>query len=157
GSTSGTSTGTTGIVSGTTYAIIARNSGKALDVVSKSTAEGANIQQWTYYATPNQRWVVTYLGNGYYKIKSVNSGRLVSLSSKNYSADGDNVLQLADFNSDTQLWQIADVGNGYYKIINKYSGKGLDVQGGTSSTGNGVNVQQWTYFATTNQQWQFKK
>jgi hypothetical protein len=41
----------------------------------------------------------------------------------------------------------------YYKIINKNSGKSLDVY--NSSTANGGTIDQWDYWAGTNQQWSF--
>jgi hypothetical protein len=41
--------------------------------------------------------------------------------------------------------------NGTYRTINRNSGKALDVA--NNSTGNGANIQQWSYNAGLNQQW----
>lgn len=47
------------IVSGQTYKITAKHSGKALDVASKATYAGANVQQWDDNGGWNQKWEFT--------------------------------------------------------------------------------------------------
>ena len=48
--------GTGGIVSNGTYRVLARHSGKALDVSGHGTADGSNVIQWAYGGGNNQRW-----------------------------------------------------------------------------------------------------
>jgi dolichyl-phosphate-mannose--protein O-mannosyl transferase len=48
--------------------IRAKHSGKVLDVVGISTANGAKIQQWDYLDGNNQKWTLESVGGGYYKI-----------------------------------------------------------------------------------------
>ncbi|MGW2487916.1 RICIN domain-containing protein [Streptomyces sp. NPDC001606] len=43
-------------------------------------------------------------GNGYYKIKNVNSGKLLAVSGSSTSA-GAQLVQTTDTNADSQLWQ----------------------------------------------------
>ena len=43
------------------------------------------------------------------------------------------------------------VGNGTYKIIARHSGKALDATG--NATGNGTQIEQWTYNGGNNQRW----
>jgi Ricin-type beta-trefoil lectin domain-like len=38
------------------YKVIAKHSGKCLDIAGVSTADGANVQQWSCYGGNNQRW-----------------------------------------------------------------------------------------------------
>ena len=44
----------------------------------------------------------------------------------------------------------------WYKIIARHSGKCLEVQGDETSTGDGVNVQQWDFLDEQNQQWKLE-
>ena len=41
---------------GNSYAIINKNSGKALDVSGRSTADNANVLQWRYTGANNELW-----------------------------------------------------------------------------------------------------
>lgn len=75
----------------------------------------------------NQKFIITYLENGYYKIES--------LLDRNYLMDiagarktGNTNVQLFSSNGgDNQHWIIKDNGNGTYKIISKLSYMNLDV------------------------------
>lgn len=85
------------IVSGQTYKITAKHSGKALDVASKATYAGANVQQWSYNGGTNQQWKVVDTGDGYYKLVSVNSGKVLDVASA-ATYNGANVQQWDDTN-----------------------------------------------------------
>ena len=39
-----------------TYELVARSSGRCLDVTNISTSNGARIQQWTCHGGTNQQW-----------------------------------------------------------------------------------------------------
>ena len=41
---------------GDAYRIVAKHSGKVLDVAGASPSNGANVQQWQYGGGPNQLW-----------------------------------------------------------------------------------------------------
>lgn len=41
------------------FTITNRNSGKLVDVAYASTAEAADVIQWSYNGNANQRWVIT--------------------------------------------------------------------------------------------------
>lgn len=140
----------TGIVSGGTYKLINRASGKALDVSNGSTADGADVVQWGYSGNVNQKWVLTDTGNGY-KIINSNSGKALDVYNSS-TADGADVIQWTDRGQNNQKWNLVDVGNGYYNLVNINSGKYLDVEKG--STADGGNVIQWSSNNGTNQQWQ---
>ena len=142
--------GNGGIVSGATYKIINRNSGKLLDVYEGLTTDGADVIQWFDNGGSNQRWVITSTSNGY-TIKCVKSGKLLDVYEAS-TANGTKVIQWFDNGGSNQRWDIVDLGNGYYKIINRNSGKALDVS--ENRTDNGASVIQWTYHGGYNQQWQ---
>lgn len=139
-----------GIVSGGTYKLVNRASGKALDVNNSSTADGADVIQWGYSGGNNQKWVLTDTGNGY-KIINANSGKALDVY-KSSLEDGADVIQWTDKGQTNQRWNLVDLGNGYYQVVNVNSGKMLDVEKG--STADGGNVIQWTSNNGYNQQWQ---
>ncbi|EQC70785.1 mannan endo-1,4-beta-mannosida [Streptococcus sp. HSISB1] len=142
------------IVSGATYKITAKHSGKALDVAGRATNAGANVQQWSYNGGNNQKWKVVDTGDGYYKLVSVNSGKALDVSSA-ATYDGANIQQWDDTNGTCQRWQIVGNGDGSYRLISAVSGKALDVA--ARGTNDGDNVQQWSYNGGWNQNWEFTR
>ncbi len=133
------------------YELVNRKSGKVMDVDGSSTADGANILQWTNNHTANQQWRIIDVGGGYYKLINRNSGKAADVL--NWStANGADVIQWPDTGGANQQWQIADAGGGYYKLINRNSGKLLDVYGGR--TADGTDIIQYQDNGGYNQQWQ---
>lgn len=136
------------------YRIVARHSGKALDVNGGSTADGANVQQWTYSAAPHQQWDVTSAGSGIYRISVVNSGKALETASAS-TANGVNVDIRAYTGASNQHWTITATSGGYYRVSPvSSSSSALDVAG--NSTADGANVLQWNWSGSNNQQWMFQ-
>lgn len=144
--------GSTGISNGT-YKITARHSAKVLDVASSSTADGANIQQYTSNSGTNQHWNVTSLGSGAYSIRAVHSGKAMDLSGYS-TADGGDINQYTYSGAANQQWKIESVGSGYYRIVSVHSSKAVEITG--ASTANGAGINQRTYSAASNQQFTFQ-
>ena len=93
------------------YKIVNRNSGKALDVYAKSTADGGNVVQWADNGGTNQQWSLTDVGGGYYKIVNRNSGKVLDVASMS-QADGANVQQWTAWSGGTnQEWQLVESGS----------------------------------------------
>jgi O-glycosyl hydrolase len=137
-----------------TYRILARHSGKALDVAGHGTGDGSNVQQWAYTAGNNQRWTVTHLGSGQYSIVGVESGKALDVAGGG-TGNGTNVHVWTYFGNNQQKWTITSVGSGYYRLSPVHATTlALDVSG--ASTADGANVQVWTYGGNTNQQWGFQ-
>ena len=143
-----------GIESGAVYKLINKQSGKALDVSSAATNDGANVQQWSDNGGSQQQWKVEDTGDGYYKLTAQHSGKVLDVEG-GYTNDGANVQQWSDLGNSHQKWQITATSDGYYKLICQCSGKALDVVGGY--TNDGANVQQWSDNGNTQQNWQFVK
>jgi endoglucanase len=138
------------LISGATYVLVAKHSGKALDVRDNSTSNGAGIQQWSYGGGANQQWVITKISASHYKIISKHSGK--ALDVKDLSLNNGAGIQQWDYQGgNNQLWTITALGGGDYSIISAHSGKALDVS--NASNDNGANVHQWTYQGATNQRW----
>lgn len=137
------------------YRITPRHSGKALVVQSASTADEANVIQYTYGGSnTNDEWEIQSIGGDYYRIINRNSSKDMVVQSASTS-DGANIFQYTYGGSQTNdEWQIVDNGGGYYRIINRNSGKAVEVAG--SSTADGAAVQQRTWNGGTNQQFQLQ-
>jgi hypothetical protein len=133
--------------------LIARHSGKCLDVTNISTDPDGPLQQWTCWGGPNQQWMLTPTGGGAFKATSINSGMTVRVSD-NSAADGAPITQHPYEDMPNEKWVLAPTSDGYYQVVAQSSGKCLDVSGGPAATGDGVPVQQWTCWGGVNQQWQ---
>ena len=146
----------TGIVADGTYRVIARHSGKALDVYLSATADGSGVVQWTYNGGGNQRWALTYLGGNVYKILGVQSGRALEVATTS-TADGTAVDIRTYTGAGNQQWTISALSGGYFRLTPvSSSGSTLDVA--SVSTTDGANVYQWTWLGGNNynQQWTFQ-
>ncbi|MCZ8521405.1 MULTISPECIES: RICIN domain-containing protein [Paenibacillus] len=152
--TAASSAAASGIISGEVYKLTAKHSGKNLDVEGGSTADGANVQQWSDNGNPQQQWKIVDVGSGYYKLISQSSGKALDVAGSSAN-DGANVLQWTDNGQSNQKWKIVDAGEGYYKLVVQSSGKALDVTGGF--TNDGANVQQWTYTGAPQQKWKLTR
>ncbi len=81
------------------------SSGKVLDVSEASNENKANIQIWDRCNVLQQRFKITYLGNGYYSLKSVKTGKVLDVSYAS-KEKGANVWQYDENNTDAQKWKI---------------------------------------------------
>lgn len=142
--------GTTSALADGTYKIVNKNSNKALTVSGNSTANGANIVQWTYSGANSQRWTFASLGGGYYSIRNVNSGQYMDIQGAS-KADGAWNIQWPWNNGWNQYWLVESVGTGEYRITNRNSGKVLDISG--QSTADGGQDIQWPWNSGNNQRW----
>jgi hypothetical protein len=143
----------TGVVQGTAgpaEQLVARHSGKCLDVTSNSTADGARSLQYTCGGGSNQRFTVQDLGTGYVRLVARHSGKCLDVNSGS-SADGATVIQYTCGGGTNQQWQVQSAGSGYVRFVARHSGKCLDVAG--ASTADGAAGQQWACTGGTNQQW----
>jgi hypothetical protein len=138
-------------VAGTYYRIINRNSGKVVDVSDNSTADGANVHQWTWLGATNQQWQFVATDSGYFQVVARHSGKVLDVAEVS-TADGGNIHQWTWLGGANQQWSVNDLGNGYYSLIARHSGKALDVSG--CGTADGVNIQQWAWLNNNCQQWQ---
>jgi len=138
-----------------TYRIIATHSNKAIEVPGNSTADGAQIKQYTYNGGANQLWIITQISGNDYKVINVNSGKAMDVVS-NSTTNGALIEQQPYSSTDnSQIWTIKDIGNGTYTFIGKQSQKSLDVAG--AGTADGVAVDIWQYLAVTNQTYRVER
>ncbi|MGR6919358.1 RICIN domain-containing protein [[Actinomadura] parvosata] len=143
----------TGVITGSgsapAYRIIARHSGKVMDVVSASTANNAEVKQYPWNGGANQQWRFEDAGGGYYRLVSQNSGKCLDVGSGS-TADGANVIQYTCGTGTDQQFQMVANGS-YFQLRARHSGKCLDVA--NASTADGADIQQWTCGSGSHQQW----
>src|SRR5690606_2916452 len=130
--------------------VVNRNSGKCVDVVSGSTADGAEIIQYDCHGGANQQCRLEDAGGGYHRIVSEASGRCLDVDGAS-TADNARIIQWACNGGANQQWQLRDAGGGHVEIVARHSGKCLDVI--DSSTANGTRLQQYSCWGGANQQW----
>jgi len=134
------------------YRLMARHSGKAVAVQGASTANAANVFQWTYGgALANDEWQLVDLANGYHRVVNRHSGKVLNVGGAS-TANGANVDQWGWANVNQQMWQIVDLGSGYHRFTARHSGKVLNVAG--AGTGDGANVDQWGWSNVSQQMFQ---
>jgi len=134
----------------TTFYLVNRRSGKAIDVPGSSTADGTALIQWTKSTANNQRWTLTDLGSGLYKVVSVSSGKAVDINGGS-SSDGATIIQWPYSGGTNQQWMLTDNGNGYFKIVSVRTGKVIGVK--DNSTANSAAIVQQTDTNDLSQQW----
>lgn len=147
--------GETELLSGVSYTIINKHSGKVLDLDGGNTNAGTNIQQWTNKGGSNQEWRITASENGYCKIVSMADESKCIAITEDSAENGLNV-ELQKYNgADNQQWKLIQNGS-YYGIVSKCSdGKsGLDVF--DWSTDDGGNINQWEYWGGDCQLWRIE-
>ena len=135
------------------YTIVSALSGLVMDVSGRSTADGANVTQYTANGQTNQQFDVTALGDGSYSIRPVHSGKSLDVYEWN-ADDGAEVRQWSYLGGTNQRWYINDAGNGYYYITSVFSGKAIDVW--EMSTAPGGDIRMYTYWGGNGQLWSFQ-
>ncbi|WP_214107497.1 RICIN domain-containing protein [Acrocarpospora catenulata] len=130
------------------YELRPLNSGKCLDVVNGSRANGARIQQWTCSGNSQQKWYIRSTGHPsgeLYTIVSAHSGACLDLRDSN-PGNGAVVQQWTCSGGYNQQWWLTwDATMGAYRIKAGVGDRCLDVTG--ASTANGAYMQTWDCFA----------
>ena len=132
------------------YKVVAKHSGKTLDVNGVSVVDGAIVHQWTYVGGNDQKWQVEGLGGGLYRLAAVHSGKALEVAGTSL-ADVAQVKQSTWTGGGNQKWKIEDTSGGYYRLVAEHSNKALEVGGGPTSLQDGASVVQYQYGGGDNQ------
>ena len=89
-----------------------------IEVSGASNDVGANVQIYSKNNAICQRIEVTYVGDGYYKLKFMHSGKYLTVKSAG-KENGTNIIQADDENSDAQKWVIKKLSDEKYCLISK--------------------------------------
>ena len=120
----------------------AKDNNYVLDIAWNSLDWGGNLQICNRNGGSNQKFYISYEGEGYYKIASVNSALILDVEN-GAEENGTNIRQWEDNGADAQRFKVVKNDDGTYNFIAKCSDKALDVNGGIFEEG--INVQQWEY------------
>ena len=132
----------------------------ALDVAGKKTANGTNMNIYTYNGGINQQFMLTENSDGSYIIRTaVTDGNSVVEVEDASKVSGANVQQWAANGASCQNWileAVADPGcsmdpNVIYTFRNSNSGLVMDIANGKMN--DGTNVQQWDSNGLDCQKW----
>jgi sugar lactone lactonase YvrE len=145
------------------YQLVAKHSGKCLDVSNSNTANGAALIQWecnSPQTAQNQVFKLVPQGNSYYQLVARHSNRCVDVPGASQTQGV--TLQQYDClgaGQTNQIWQGVPIetieGNEYVHFVAKHSGQCMEVQ--SSSNANGAPVGQWPCIGNqANQLWTFK-
>ncbi|HVQ89969.1 MAG TPA: RICIN domain-containing protein [Mycobacteriales bacterium] len=145
-----TAAGTIAPGAGGTSTLVARHSGKCLDVTSGSAGNGTAVKQFSCNGGANQRWQAVDAGGGFVSLLAGHSGKCLDVT--NGSTSDGAVLEQFSCNAGTnQQFQLQDAGGGFVRLVVRQSGKCVDVT--SASTSDGAAVKQFSCTAGTNQQW----
>ncbi len=126
---------------------VAGNRNLRLDVSGGSGASGANVQIYSSNNTGAQKWHITSMGNGWYRIIGGDSNRALAIGKNN------NVVQSTTSAAAGQLWKIS-YGEKGFVFTNKKENLVLDIASGVLRTS--TNVQVYRSNNTAAQAWLLK-
>ncbi len=130
------------------YNIVAKHSGKCLDVPGSSTSPGTKLQQHSCNGTSAQSFQVVHQSDGYYRISNTNSE--LSLSVRDFSNNTNAAIeQDENLGGDNQLFRFVPNGSGYV-IRPKSSYQCMDVNANGYSSNYGE-LEQFTCNYNDNQ------
>ena len=120
------------------------------DASNNFSTSGANIEQWAYHGSDYQKWSITWRGNGYFSIISVQSGKALSVPSGQTQSTRVSLVQETYYGYDRQLWKITATDNGRFKIQAKSAeemNNDLVMSAGHESNNdsNGLTIEQCQY------------
>jgi hypothetical protein len=131
------------IVSGGTYRVVNRASGKCVDASNSATVNGTVVQQYTCNNSTAQQWVFTATDGGNFQVGSRNAtGQVWDIVGGTASTgDGVKVNLWGYVGGTNQQWRPTVVSGPYYQFVARHSAKCLDVSNATTAD---IQLQQWT-------------
>lgn len=115
------------------------------------STSGSILEQWNFCGDAHQRWMITSVGDGYYKIVNVKSDKAISVPANKIGSEDVALVQEPYAGLDRQKWKITWTKYGSFKIKAKsaeaITNKDLAMVIGDSLLGDsdGLNVEQRKY------------
>ncbi|MBU5480814.1 RICIN domain-containing protein [Blautia sp. MSJ-19] len=139
------------IISNGRYQICTALDNSSVVSVSYASAEDeANVLLYENENHQNQMFDFEYMGNGYYKITAVHSGKCLDIYNHE-NGSGANVQQFYWTDADNQKWIVKEAGDGYFYIISRECGLYLDVYGGKAE--NNANIDVYSGHGGASEKW----
>ncbi len=125
----------------------ALNSGLVL-----SANNNSNVEIWSTTNEYNERFNIRYIGDGYYTIQVLNTGKMLDV--KGGSLEICSNVQVHNNNgTEAQQWIIKELEDGYYSIISKLNDLNVDVY--NAETENGTNIHMYEENGSNAQKFKF--
>ena len=125
-----------------------------VDSANNYGTERVNMELRTFGGRSQQKWNISYLGEGYYKIANSASGKVLSVQSGSENTDSSILVQETYNASSRQKWQMQLLDDGYFKIKPKssesYSTDWCIAADTYTGTSNERKVRQFAYSANDN-------
>ena len=116
---------------------------------------GTNVQIWKEYKTRQQKFILEYVNDGYYRIRCAKSGLMIDVKSGK-AKNRQNIQQYAWNATKAQLWKPVKNADGSYTFVSALNKLYvLDLSGGNAS--NGRNVHLYKANGTAAQKWHLVK
>ncbi|CAM3205059.1 glycosyl hydrolase [Corallococcus sp. ZKHCc1 1396] len=135
--------GATGGPQGPWYRMVNKATGKCLDLVGPSAADGAGLHQWTCHTGASQQWALVATDSGYSRLVSRYSGKVLDVEGVS-AADGARAQQWSWAGGANQQFKPVATSGGFSRFEARHSGKVLDVAN-CWNTGDGAALQQWVW------------
>ena len=135
------------------FRVVAKHSGKCLDVPDENTANSVQIIQYDQKESFNQQWHLVADEDEYYNVVARHSSKCLDVSDRN-TENHAAIIQYDCNGADNQKWGFLPDGNGCFTIVSKLSGKCLDVESGAYE--NGAPIIQFERTEGDNQKWWLK-
>ena len=123
------------------------------DNLRSMTQKNGNTQINVFENIDSQKYIISYVSDGYYKISSKATGKVLEVAESRKTIKTnlrEGVWKTTG--NDNQLWRIASVGNGKYCLKSKL-GTFVDVSSGSMEENN--NIWMYSYNGTAAQIWTF--
>lgn len=128
----------------------ALDNSSVVSVYGASTSDEANVILYANERHTNQIFDFKHLGDGYYQITAVHSGKHLDVYN-NENKSGANVQQYYWKNAENQKWVVRAASDGYFYIISKSNGLYLDVYGGNAQ--NDANIDTYSGHGGSSEKW----
>ncbi|WP_316793361.1 glycosyl hydrolase family 18 protein [Pedobacter frigoris] len=132
------------------FTLLARHSGKAMEIINASLADVAGVQQGTRDLSANQKWLIEP-GGADLKLTNYNSGKVLDARDGTATGLGLQFAQNPWNEGGNQRYRLLPNVLGYYQIVNMTSNRIAGVY--QSSTANGMRIVQENNTNGQNQQW----
>lgn len=127
-----------------------KTANKCVSVWGGSTANGANIAQWSCDNTNNIQFSYRAKSNGWFEVYNNKSKKCIVVENAS-TANNANIIQYDCNGTDNSLWKVEWVNNTHFQLKNKKSNKCLVIE--NASSANGANIIQYDCVGTDNSLW----
>ncbi len=130
------------------------NQNQSIEIYTKYTYDGANIELWQYHGGVHQKWYVAYDSKSdFYTIYNPATGKALDVKDAN-AKNGANIALWSRNSSCAQKWKIVPQSNNAYALVSACS-LNYSISIANNSAVNGANIQLWANVGNAANRWIF--